>query len=242
MRVYKPIEAEVATLLKDPGRRRLLYKRLLGKQQIGTAGDPVVELLKIDPKFYRYFGDIVALDREAGHLPAEIAVWDELSAKQTGKAKGSEASEAVSLVRDVEALRTAAKGDPDMEDRVGDLLTAARRAARPVSTQGPYARETAKAQALSDEARALRARLVTATSTIAEQALLDLDARLREMLRQARLTQIDAVIGKKKKLEIEISEPARGALSTRHVRGPPARGPHGRRRGVLALRGRVLVG
>ena len=88
---------------------------------------------------------------------------------------------------------------------MGDLLTAARRAARPVSTRGPYARETAKAQALSDEARALRARLVTATSAIAEEALLDLDARLREMLRQTRLTQIDAVIGKKKKLEIEIS-------------------------------------
>jgi tetratricopeptide (TPR) repeat protein len=205
VRVYKPVEAQVATLLKDPGRRRQLYQRLLGKQQIGTARDPVVELLKIDAKFYRYFADIVALDREAGHLPGEIAVWDELSAKQTGKAAGSEASEAVSLVRDVEALRTAARGDPEMEDRVGDLLTAARRAARPVSTHGPYARETAKAQALSDEARALRGRLVTATSAIAEQALLDLDVRLREMLRQARLTQIDAVIGKKKKLEIEIS-------------------------------------
>ena len=205
VRVYKPIEAQVATLLKEPGRRRLLYQRLLGKQQIGTARDPVVELLKIDPKFYRYFADIVALDREAGQLPGEIAVWDELSAKATGKAAGSEASEAVSLVRDVEALRTAARGDPEMEDRVGDLLTAARRAARPVSTHGPYARETAKAQTLSDEARALRGRLVTATSAIAEQALLDLDARLREMLRQARLTQIDAVIGKKKKLEIEIS-------------------------------------
>ena len=46
---------------------------------------------------------------------------------------------------------------------------------------------------------------MAATAAIAEQALLDLDSRLREMLRQARLTQIDAVIGKKKKLEIEIS-------------------------------------
>jgi len=206
VRVYKPIEAQVAALLKEPGRRRLLYKRLLGRRELGgAAGEPMLELLKLDARFYRYVADIVALDREAGLLPGEIAVWDELSAKQTGKAKGSEASEAVSLVRDVEALEPVAKGDPDMEDRVGDLLTAARRAARPVSTQGPYARETVTAQALSDEARVLRGRLVTATSAIAEQALLDLDARLREMLRQARLTQIDAVIGKKKKLEIEIS-------------------------------------
>jgi len=206
VRVYKPIEAQVAALLKEPGRRRLLYKRLLGRRELGgAAGEPMLELLKLDARFYRYVADIVALDREAGLLPGEIAVWDELSAKQTGKAKGSEASEAVSLVRDVEALEPVAKGDPDMEDRVGDLLTAARRAARPVSTQGPYARETVTAQALSDEARVLRGRLVTATSAIAEQALLDLDKRLREMLRQARLTQIDAVIGKKKKLEIEIS-------------------------------------
>jgi hypothetical protein len=138
-------------------------------------------------------------------LPAQIAVWDELTAKQTGQAKGTEASEAVQLVQDVAALGPLAKGEPDLEDRVGDLLTAARRAARPVSPQGPFASEAVTTQALSDEARALRARLVTATSAIAEQALLDLDTRLREMLRQARLTQIDAVIGKKKKLEIEIS-------------------------------------
>jgi tetratricopeptide (TPR) repeat protein len=205
VRVYKPIEAEVSALLQDPARRRVLYKRLLSKQQIGAAGDPVVELLKIDGKFYRYFADIVALDREAGLLPAQVAVWDELTAKQSGKEKGSDASEAVQLVKDVEALQPLAKGDPEMEDRVGDLLTSARRAARPVSLHGPYAEEAARTQALSVEARALRARLVDATSAIAEQALQDLDGRLREMLREARLTQIDAVIGKKKKLEIEIS-------------------------------------
>ncbi|HVZ71032.1 MAG TPA: hypothetical protein VHJ20_01545 [Polyangia bacterium] len=207
VRVYKPIEAEVATLIKDPDHRRALYKRLLSKQQIGAASDPVVELLKIDGRFYRYFADIVALDREAGVVPSEIAVWDELTAKQTGQNKGSEATEAAQLVKDVEALQPVAKGtgDVDLEDRVGDLLTQAHRAARPVSTNGPYAKEAQSLQALSSEARELRSRLVAATSAIAEQALVELDTRLREMLRQARLTQIDAVIGKKKKLEIEIS-------------------------------------
>ena len=57
---------------------------------------------------------------------------------------------------------------------------------------------------------ALRARLVDATSAIAEAALVDLDKRLRELLRQARLTHIDAVIGKKKRLEIEIANLAEG--------------------------------
>jgi tetratricopeptide (TPR) repeat protein len=207
VKVYKPIEAEVAGLLKEPGRRRILYKRLLSKQQIGPGApaDPMLELLKIDPKFYRYVADIVALDRESGLLPAQIAVWDELTAKQAGKPI-SEASENVQLVQDIEALQPIAKGDPEMEDRVGDLLTQARRASRlgNVGT-GPFAQEAAADQALGAQARALRARLVDATSAIAEQALFDLDKRLREMLRQARLTQIDAVIGKKKKLEIEIS-------------------------------------
>jgi len=205
VKVYKPLEAEVTALLKEPGRRVALYKRLLSKQRIGQSSDPVVDLLKLDPKFYRYFADIVALDREAGQLPADIAVWDELTAKQSGKAKGTEASENAQLVQEIETLGPLAKGDPEMEDRVGDLLGKARRAARPVSTQGPWAAEATTALALSDEARALRARLVTATAAIAEDALLDLDKRLREMLRQARLTQIDAVIGKKKKLEIEIA-------------------------------------
>jgi tetratricopeptide (TPR) repeat protein len=205
VRVYKPLEAEVATLIKDPDRRRALYRRLLGKKEIGRPADPVVALLKIDPKFYRYVSDILALDAEAGLVPSEVAVWDELTAKQAGKTKGSEATEAVQLVKDVETLVPLAADDPDMADRVGDLLTAARRAARPVSMQGPFAQEALATQALSGEARELRARLVTATSVIAEQALVDLDTRLREMLRQARLTQIDAVIGKKKKLEIEIS-------------------------------------
>jgi hypothetical protein len=205
VRVYKPLQAEVASLIKDPSKRRVIYKRLLSKKEIGGAGDPIVDLLKIDPKFHRYVADLVALDREAGLLPAQVAVWDELTAKQKGKARGSEASEAVQLVKDVEALVPLAKDDPDMADRVADLLAGARRAARPISQGGPWADEAETAQKLSAEARDLRARLVMATTAIAEDALIDLDKRLREMLRQARLTQIDAVIGKKKKLEIEIA-------------------------------------
>src|SRR5262249_22259002 len=42
VKVYRPIENEVQAMLKDPGRRRILYKRLLSKQQIGMAADPLV--------------------------------------------------------------------------------------------------------------------------------------------------------------------------------------------------------
>lgn len=205
VKTYRPIQQQVAELIRDPGRRAALYRRLLSKEQLGAQRDPIIELLKIDPRFYRFYGDILALDREAGLLPGEIAVWDELTAKTTGGAKGTEATEVAQLRQQVEGLQPLAKGDPEMEDRVSDLLAQVRRAGRTVSAQGPYAKEAAATQALVGESRKLRARLVAAASAIAERALVDLDQRLREMLRQTRLTQIDALIGKKKKLEIEIA-------------------------------------
>jgi tetratricopeptide (TPR) repeat protein len=206
VKTYVPIEQEVAALIKDPARRAVLYRRLLSKSEIGHPTDRVVELLKIDSRFYRYYSYLAALDREVGLLPADVAVWDEMTAKQTGKERGAEATEAVRLVEQISELGPLAKGDPEMEERVGSLLNDARRAARPVSTHGgPFSAEATQALALGSEAQRLRARLVAATTAIAEAALIDLDQRLKHMLTQARLTHIDAVIGKKKKLEIEIA-------------------------------------
>jgi hypothetical protein len=128
-----------------------------------------------------------------------------LTARQKGQTQGTEATEVAQLRQEVEQLAPLAVGDPEMEDKVSDLLTAVKRAGRTVSFEGPYAKEAQATLALAGETRRLRARLVAAASAVAEQALVELDTRLRELLRQARLTQIDAVIGKKKKLEIEIS-------------------------------------
>jgi tetratricopeptide (TPR) repeat protein len=202
---YRPIEEQVATLIRDPDRRRTLYRRLLSKQQIAMPRDPVMELLKIDGRFFRFYSDIVALDKEAGLIPGEVAVWDELTARQKGQTQGVEATEVAQLRQEVEQLAPLAAGDPEMEDKVSDLLSAVKRAGRTVAFEGPYAKEAQATLALGGEVRRLRTRLVAAASAVAEQALVELDTRLRELLRQARLTQIDAVIGKKKKLEIEIS-------------------------------------
>jgi TolA-binding protein len=207
VKTYAPIEAQVATLLKDPAKRGALYRRLLSKASIATPHDPIAELLKVDPRFYKFTGDIRALDRETGMIPNEVAIWDELTAHEKGGANGSsaDATEAVRLVQDVEALRPLAAGDPEMEERVGQLADEAHRAARLKNVaQGPFAKDAQATLALGAEARQLRAHLVAATGVIATSALADLDKRLRELLRQARLTHIDAVIGKKKKLEIEI--------------------------------------
>src|SRR5262249_30676389 len=155
--------------------------------------------------------DIVALDREAGMIPTDIAVWDELTAHESGAAQGSNATEAVRLVNDIEALRPLAAGDPEMEGRVAHRAERARRAARLGNVGGGrFAKEAETSLALAGEARRLRGQLVAAASTIANKALVDLDKRLRELLRRARLTHIDAVIGKKKKLEIEIENLRQG--------------------------------
>jgi TolA-binding protein len=212
---YAPIEEEVARLIAEPGRRRALYRRLLCRLEIGRARDPIVELLKLDSRFYRYFSYLESLDREAGLVPQEVAVWDELTAVRGGDkgaaaARGAQASEAAQLLTDAQSLVADSRGEAEVHDEAWDLLVKARRAARPVSLQGPFAADAEKLQELAQQTRQLRARLVDATSAIAEAALIDLDKRLKSLLRQARLTHIDAVIGKKKRLEIEISNLAEG--------------------------------
>ena len=210
VKTYGPLQEKVAVLLKDPEKRNAFYRRLLSKKSIGMPRDPIIELLKIDPRFYKFYADIVALDREAGLIPGQVAVWDELTAHEQGAA-ASNATEAVRLVNDIEALRPLAAGDPAMESQVADLADQARRAARLTNVAGGrFAKDAETSLTLAVEARRLRGQLVAATSVIANKALVDLDKRLRELLRQARLTHIDAVIGKKKKLEIEIANLRQG--------------------------------
>ena len=69
VKVYGPIEAQVTVLLKDPSKRAALYRRLLSKASIATPRDPIADLLKVDPRFYKFYGDIQALDREVGTFP-----------------------------------------------------------------------------------------------------------------------------------------------------------------------------
>src|SRR3569623_1940211 len=80
---YAPDEAEMTRLISEPGRRQALYRRLLRRQEIGRAHDPIVELLTLDSRFYRYFTYLESLEREAGLIPQEVAVWDELTAAGT---------------------------------------------------------------------------------------------------------------------------------------------------------------
>ena len=164
----------------------------------------------------------MALDREAGLLPERgggVGRADRHS-ETRAKPRGARGHRGGAPGRtDVEALAAAGRGRPRDGGPRRRPADEARRAARPVSARGgPFAKEAADdAGAGGRGARAARA-AGGATSAIAEAALVDLDKRLRELLRQARLTHIDAVIGKKKKLEIEIANLREGRYPAEHVR------------------------
>ena len=57
---FKEVQGAYDTL-KDPDKRVAFYRRLLSKRSIATPRDPIVELLKIDSRFFKFYGDIVAL-------------------------------------------------------------------------------------------------------------------------------------------------------------------------------------
>ena len=210
VKIYGPLQEKVAALIKDPEKRTALYRRLLSKRSIGMPRDPIIELLKIDPRFFKFYADIVALDREAGMVPGQVAVWDELTAHETGHHAVERLRGGAAGQRRRGAAPARRRRSPDGTPGRGPGRPGPPRRAPGQRRGRPFAKEAETTLALAVEARKLRAQLVVATSTIANKALVDLDKRLRELLRRARLTHIDAVIGKKKKLEIEIANLRQG--------------------------------
>ena len=231
------MQEKVAALLKDPEKRVAFYRRLLSKRSIATPRDPIIELLKIDPRFFKFYGDIVALDREAGLIPNEVAVWDELTAHEKGVAGGSNASEAVRLVNDVEALRPLAAGDPEMENRVADLADQARRAARLVNVGGRPVREGGRVDAGAGGRGAQAARAAGRRHQHHRQQGA---GRSGQAAARAAAPGAPDPHRRRHRQEEEARdrdrEPAPGPLPGRPVRDAAARGVDGRRRGILAVR------
>ena len=184
----------------------------------------------------------MALDREAGRLPKEIAVWDEMTAKSTGADKGADATDAVRLVQDVDAA-AAGQGRPRDGEPRGPAGEEARRAARPVRTRRRAVRQGGDdALALGAEAQKLRARLVATATAIAEAALVDLDKRLRHILRRRGSRTSTRSSARRRSWRSRSRNLREGRYPAEMFAHPTARGPDGRRRGVLAIRGRALVG
>jgi tetratricopeptide (TPR) repeat protein len=207
---YTPVLAEAERALADEKRRHALYARLLGREKASGLDGRILELLKVDARFFRFNAYIRGLDQEAADVTQTMALWEELARRQSREKPAAAAGPATALLRDVRALSALAQGDPDAERRVTRLYAEAWRAARPVTGDLPLAREARAAQEMAARVHTLRGRLVESATALADSSLAELSARLRNLLRQARLGQIDAVVGKKKKLEIEISNLSKG--------------------------------
>lgn len=135
------------------------------------------------------------------------ALSDDLDALRASRAKPA-------------ALALEEKSLSALAERVHDLRTRARlmRAApgpQSAAAQGKplpelLARDAEIARKLPARVEAVRGKLVRAAGTRAESALRDLRDRLSKLLRRARIGRIDAVMGSKRRVELQIESLAAG--------------------------------
>ena len=75
----------------------------------------------------------------------------------------------------------------------------------PAQKTDPFAAESAAAETLVQQTVQVERASLAAAEDVFAKALSDLSVRLQTILRQGRLVHIDAVVGRKKRLEIEIA-------------------------------------
>jgi hypothetical protein len=204
--------ADIGKLLGDAQRRQALIDRLLARPAaLGTASDEdgeILTLLKLDARFRTLHGMIADIDADLAEATASVALWRALGAEAQGKGNllaATSSAEAAQLYQEVEALTDDALAEGVAPQRLGELLVSVSLLAHPPASAGPYAAEAQAAATLARRLSALRGRVLQAARALAGESLGELDGRLRAVLRQARLVQIDGAVGKKKKLEIEIA-------------------------------------
>ena len=215
---YEPLQKRVAAAAADPALARVLTSRLLARRPdqpaTGDADGRLLALLKLDDRF----GGLAALLRETEADEAEarqaLSRWRSLRALATGEAVHRSASspEAAQLLEEVEALLPELMKEPELAPRAEALLNEVTFLAYPLTKLGPYAAEEAAARRLVEDLAALRQRTAAAAQQLATTSFVELDGRLRGLFRQTRLVHIDAVVGHKKRLEIEIANLRAGRL------------------------------
>jgi hypothetical protein len=142
-----------------------------------------------------------------------VGLWRSLgdeAASRSKTARAASSPEAAQLLEDVEALLAESGEDGEVSRRLANLLLDVSVVAYPPDRAGPFVAEARAAQELAAKLVDLRYRIVKTAERLVGESLEELDGRLRAILRQARLVQIDAAVGKKKKLEIEIANLAAG--------------------------------
>jgi tetratricopeptide (TPR) repeat protein len=216
---YKPLLADVGKLLVDSQRRPQLIDRLMARPAVlGTASDQegeILTLLKLDNRFRGLHQMINDIDADLAEATVSVALWKSLGAEAQSKKNllaTTSSAEAAQLYQDVEALTDDALADGVVPQRLADLLLNVSLLTHPATSAGPYETEARAAEALARRLSALRAKVLEAARGLAGDSLTELDRRLRTVLRQARLVQIDGAVGKKKRLEIEIGHLTEGKI------------------------------
>jgi hypothetical protein len=212
VQLYAPLLERVAAVKRDPRRAGALVDRLLG----GSAADDDAELaalLKLDARFRELAALSRDVDADLREATVAVSLWRALGDASQNVARAPSSPEAAQLLDEVESLsNTALLESGRVPARLGDLLLDATLAAYPPTSAGPYAKEAEAALTLGRRLSALRADVAVTARTLAGAALDELDGRLRRVLGQARLVQIDGTVGKKKRLEFEISQLSAGKL------------------------------
>lgn len=224
---YGPLQTAVARALSDPARRQELVGRLLSVERAaGPAGDAdgeLVDLLKLDPRFRELADELADIEGDLAESTRSVRQWRELGARARAGGREQPAAsspQAVRLLEDAMDLTELAQGQPDvrLRRRASELVLEASLAAYPPTSAAPYEAEAGAAEAQAHQLVALRAEVAEALEVLASQSLVDLDQRLRAIVRQTRLVHIDAVVGKKKKLERQIEGLSEGRLPSDLVR------------------------
>ncbi len=205
--------------LGSPARRRELFDRLLGRTAaLGHAADldgELLALLKLDRRFADVHGSIRGIDRDIAEATTAVRLWRALGQQARSDERllpAPSSAEAALLLDQVQSLESEAVNDSEVAGRFTDLLIDVSLLAHPPETAGPFAAEARAAESLARRLGVLRTQLIEAAQALAEEALRDLRVRLGGVLGRARLAQIDAVVGRKKKLEIEIANLQAGKL------------------------------
>jgi hypothetical protein len=217
---YQSLQTLAATALAQPPLARRLGQRLLaGRGSAPATADldgQLLSLLKLDDRFATLERELRDVERDLAEAQETLLGWRALGTAVTGGTaiyRATAQPEAAQLLGETEALVPMLSDAPELAPRLETLLAEVSMLTFPPENTGPFAAEEAGARGFITRLQSLRRELLGAADGLILEALGEADARLRSLFRQTRLVHIDAVVGRKKKLEIEIANLRAGRYS-----------------------------
>ncbi len=215
---FGPLQRLAEQARTDKALQARLIDRLI--KGVGTdSSDPEGQLLRI-LKLDETFGELVLaladIDDDVAESTASAKLWRDLGAraKTASNAMPVPASnEAVVLLEEAARLADLVESGSAEFRGVADLVLQASLVAYPPQDAGPYANEARQSREHGKQMGTLRGEMIEEIRRMVGLAVTEVDERLRSILGETRLVHIDAVVGKKKKLEIQIGKLTGGTLT-----------------------------